>query len=174
MILPLNSHSSQGFFLCSASVQLLFSATFRYVSLLWPRWGLSDAHSASSSRPSIHYPLESSAHLPYDLVFPSSVSFLVVCVYLSYLPSFGRFPTHHVPSVRRNLESANICGTSSWHSTARPCSHSWGWLIIQPLVLSSLTNFSPWDSKEVYHPHQGKFGVIWYNEPSHIVFTFFL
>jgi hypothetical protein len=62
--------------------------------------------------PSIHYPLESSAHLPYELVLSSGVSSLVVCVYLSYLPSFGRFPTHHVPSVRRKLGSAGLCGTS--------------------------------------------------------------
>jgi hypothetical protein len=41
-----------------------------------------------------------------------------------------------------------------------PCFHSWGWLIVQPPVLSSLTDFFPWDSKEVCHPYQGRFGVI--------------
>ena len=40
-----------------------------------------------------------------------------------------------------------------------PCFHSWEWLIIQPLVLSSLTDFSPWDLKEVYYPHQGNLGL---------------
>jgi hypothetical protein len=40
-----------------------------------------------------------------------------------------------------------------------PCFHSWEWLIIQPLVLSSLTDFSPWDPKEVYYPHQGNLGL---------------
>ena len=58
--------------------------------------------------------------------------------------------------------SAGPCGTSGWHSVARPCFHSWGWLMVQPPVLSSLTDFS-----------LGKFGVIRYNEPSLIVFTFF-
>jgi hypothetical protein len=41
------------------------------------------------------------------------VSSLVVYVYLSSLPYFGRFPTHHVPSVRRNLGYAGLCGTLS-------------------------------------------------------------
>jgi hypothetical protein len=40
-----------------------------------------------------------------------------------------------------------------------PCFHSWEWLIIQPLVLYSLTDFSPWDPKEVYYPHQGDLGL---------------
>jgi hypothetical protein len=92
MISPGNSRNSQGFFLSSASSQVLFSATFRYFSLLWPRQGLSNAHSASSSWPSIHYPLERSVHLPYELALSSSVSSLVFCVYLSYLPSFWKVP----------------------------------------------------------------------------------
>jgi len=174
MISPGISHSSQGFLLYSASAQVLFSATLRYFSLLWPRRDLSDAHPTSNSQPSLHYSPESCTHFLYDPSLSYPVPPLVVPVYPFYLPSVGRFPTHHVSSVRRKLGSADLCGNSSWHSAARPCSHSWGWLIIKPLVLSSLTDFLPWDPKEVCHCHQGKFGVIWYNEPSCIDFTFFL
>jgi hypothetical protein len=111
MISPGNSRSSQGFFLCSASARVLFSATFRDFSLLWPRRGLSDAHSASSSWPSIHYPLESSTHLPYELALSSCVSSLVVCVYLSYLPSFWK-----VPDLSRSFcqKEARVC-RSLWY-----------------------------------------------------------
>jgi hypothetical protein len=49
-------------------------------------------------------------HLPYDLTLSSGVSSLVVCVYVYYLLSLGRFSTYHVPSVRRKLRSVGLCG----------------------------------------------------------------
>jgi hypothetical protein len=55
-----------------------------------------------------------------------------------------------------------------------PCFHSWGWLIIQPPVLSSLTDFSPWDPKEVVILIKGNLGLFVIMNPSLIVFTFFL
>jgi hypothetical protein len=87
MISPGNSHSSQGFLLCSASAQILFSATQRYISLLWPWRDLSDALPASILRPSLPYALESSVHLPYELALSPVVSSLL-SPRVSILPSF--------------------------------------------------------------------------------------
>jgi hypothetical protein len=52
------------------------------------------------------------SHISFELAPSSSVSSLVVPMYVSYLPSLGRFPTYLVPSVRRKLRSAGLCGTS--------------------------------------------------------------
>jgi hypothetical protein len=57
-------------FSVSASAQVLFSANSqRSLSRSWPRQVLSDAPSTSSSRPSVHHPLERSTRSPLCLYF---------------------------------------------------------------------------------------------------------
>ena len=52
-------------------------------------------------------------HPLFKLAFSSGVSPLVVCLYVSYLPSFGRFSICPIPSIRRKLGYVGLCGTSS-------------------------------------------------------------
>jgi hypothetical protein len=151
MISPGNSHTSRGFFLrfrfclgpvlCNSELSLSVMASARFLR----------CSSASSSRPSVHDSLESSAHLPCELMLSLSVSPLPcvsllpwkVCRPILFLLSEGSSGLQ-VPVVLR---------------ADNPCFHSWGWLIVQPPVLSSLTDFFPWDSKEVVILIKGDLGL---------------
>ena len=97
--------------------------------------GLSDASSTSSSHlgPSGHV-LDTSfgfAHLPYELVL-SFLYLLSCCVSVCILPSL---------LWKISDLFVGLSGTLSRHPVVRPCFHSWGWLMIQPLVFSLLTDF---------------------------------
>jgi hypothetical protein len=151
MISPGNSHTSRGFFLISASVWVLFSVTQSFLSRLWPRRGFSDApwHQACGLQFVTRWraPRISLASLrSFCLVSPlPCVSLLPwkVCRPILFLLSEGSSGLQ-VPAVLR---------------ADNPCFHSWGWLIIQPPVLSSLTDFSPWDPKEVVILIKGNLGL---------------
>jgi hypothetical protein len=153
MISPGNSHTSRGFFLrfrfclghvlCNSELSL---------SRLWPRRGFSDAprHQARGLQfvtrwRALRISLASLRSF-FCLVSPlPCVSLLPwkVCRPILFLLSEGSSGLQ-VPVVLR---------------ADNPCFHSWGWLIIQPPVLSSLTDFSPWDPKEVVILIKGNLGL---------------
>jgi hypothetical protein len=153
MISPGNSHTSRGFFLhfrfclgpvlCNPELSL---------SRLWPRRGFSDAPQHQARGPLVRDSLESSAHLPCEL----TLSFCPV----SPLPCVSLLPWKVCrPILFLMSEGSSGLQVPVVLRADSPCFHSWGWLIIQPPVLSSLTDFSPWDPKEVVILIKGNLGL---------------
>ena len=150
MISPGNSHTSRGFFLrfrfclghvlCNSEISLSIMASMRFLI----------CSLASSSWPSVHDSLESSTHLPCKLM----LSFcLLFHLYPSYLWRFSDL------SCSFCQKEAQVCRSLRHFGLTAHVSISWGWLIIQPLVLSSLIDFSPWDMKEVVILIKGNLGL---------------
>jgi hypothetical protein len=136
MISPGNSRSSQGFFLCfsfcSGSVLCKLSEIFFSVmaSVRFIRCSLS-----------------------IKLATFSSLSAGELCAFsLSICISFFQDGSRPILFLLSEGNSGQL--GLSYPVVLRadilqfwPCFHSWEWLIIQPLVLSSLTDFSPWDRR---------------------------
>jgi hypothetical protein len=171
MISPGNSHSSRGFSLCFSfcSGPVFCNSELSHSVVASTRF--LRCSSASSSWPSVRDSLESFAPLPCELP-PSSGVCPLPCVCPSYL---GRFFFFFCRPIRFLLsEGSSGPQVPVVLRTDNPCFHSWGWLVIQPPVLSSLTDFLSLGfegglsslSREIW-------GYLIY-EPSCIVFTFFL
>ena len=158
MISPGNSHTFRRFFLyflfclgpalCNSELSPSFMASTRFL-----RCSL-----ASSSRPLVHDSLKSSVHLPFELM----LFFLPV----SPLPCVSLLPWKVCRPILFLLSKGSLglqVPVVLWADN--PCFHSWGWLIIQPLVLSSLTDFSPLDPKEVFILIKGNLGLFFIMNP---------
>jgi hypothetical protein len=152
MISPGNSHTSQGFFLCFLFClgHVLCNSEI-YLSRLWPRQGFSNA------------PQHQARGLQFvncwRALHISLVSLRSFCP-VSPLPCVSLLPW----KVFRPIMFLLSEGSSGLQVPVvlrddNPCFHSWGWLIIQPPVLSSLTDFSPWDPKEVVILIKGNLGL---------------
>jgi hypothetical protein len=152
MISPGNSHTSRGFFLhfrfclghvlCNSEISLSVMASTRFLR----------CSSASSSR--LQFVTRWRA---LRISLASLRSFFCP---VSPLPCVSLLPW----KVFRPILFLLSEGSSGLQVPAvlradSPCFHSWGWLIIQPPVLSSLTDFSPWDPKEVVILIKGNLGL---------------
>jgi hypothetical protein len=149
MISPRNSRSSQGLFLyfnfCSGFVLCKLSKISLFVMALGEVYQMLTQHQARGLLFILYW--GSSVHSPYR--FLSLSSRMVLDPSRSFC--------------QKGAPVSLVCHTQ-WYfgltfCSFWPCFYLWEWLIIQPLVLSSLTDFSPWDPKEVYYPHQGNLGL---------------
>jgi hypothetical protein len=149
MISPGNSCSSQGFFLyfifCSGFVLCKLLNISLSIMALGEVYQMLTQHQACSLLFILHW--GSSVHSPYQ--FLSLTSKMVLDPSRSF---FQKGASVSLDCHTQWYFGLTFC--SFW-----PCFYLWEWLIIQPLVLYSLTDLSPWDPKEVYYPHQGNLGL---------------
>jgi hypothetical protein len=123
--------------------------------------------SASSSWPSIRDSLESFVPLPCDLSPSSGASFSRVCVPLTW-EGFCRPIRFLLSEGSLGLQVLVVLRNDN------PCFHSWGWLVIQPSVLSSLTDFISLGFEGCLSSLSREIWGYLIHEPSLMVFTFFL
>jgi hypothetical protein len=127
----------------STSARFLFFVNFqRSLSLSWPWRGLSNAHSASSSHPSVHHSLESSARSPLCLyIFFFLVSILCISfprMVLDLSCSFCQKGTR----VSLVCQTLQYFGLTLFNQTILPFMGVVDCSTTNPF---SLTDFSPWD-----------------------------
>jgi hypothetical protein len=167
MISPGNSHSSRGFSLCFSFCSGLVFCNLELSHSVVASARFLRFSSASSSQPSILDSLESFTPLPCELSPSSGVSFSRVCVPLTW-EGFCRPIRFLLSEGSSGLHVPMVLWTNS------PCFHSWGLLVIQPPVLSSLTDFlSLGFEGGVSSLSRDIWGYL-IHEHSLIVFTFFL
>jgi hypothetical protein len=167
MISPGNSHSSRGFSLCFSfcSGPVFCNSELSHSVVASTRF--LRCSSASSSRPSVRDSLESFAPLPCELPPSSGASFSRVCVPLTW-EGFCRPIRFLLSEGSSGLQVPVVLQTDN------PCFHSWGWLVIQPPVLSSLTDFLSLGFEGGLSSLSREIWGYLIHEPSLIVFTFFL
>jgi hypothetical protein len=120
--------------------------------------------STSSSQPSVR---DSAGASPLRAYAPSSRVSSPLCIPLT-LEGFCRPILFLLSEGSLGLQVTVVLRADS------PCFHSWGWLIVQPPILSSLTDFLSLGFEGGLSSLSSEIWGYLIYEPSCIVFTFFL